>query len=233
MNLSDLCFSFGDSSSNSIYKNYKVITSTTTWTHPDGNGNCAFLIGGAGGAGGDGGTPSNRKGGGGAGGNAWFIKNIPIRETITVTIGSGGTSGGSSGGSSSIFIPSLHNYIICDGGGGGGDGDSGGNGGDVSPINIFLDSTSSDWKITQMKGAGGSSYGGSGGFCNYIFYHGGGAVGSGTYGAGGGGASFFGRGGHGGFSGNGGNGETSAGGGGGDYNKLGGHGGNGIVIIYF
>ncbi len=164
----------------------------------------AILIGGGGGGGGGGReNPASGNGGSGGGGSVPVIAILPVTpaETLTITIGAGGTAGagqgspggaggaGGAGSASSIFRSST--LMLSSGGGAAGPG-SGGTG------------TASSWSPTIMRVIGGN---GGVGVAN------GNAGASSFYGAGGGGGSSIG-------------GTTSGGGGGGAGLGTGGVGGN-------
>lgn len=234
----------------------KTFTSTQTYTIPAGYTSMdVFCVGGGGKgqrsySGGD--WEDTDGGGGGGGGFTSTVKNISVSsgQSLTITVGAGGTSG--DGGVSSVvrsgstlcsakggYGDSRSDFYPSGGGSGGGagglalsnqrwNGASGGsNGGDGGSIS-FVSGGKGQGTTTRAFGeSSGTLYSGGGGGGGAASY-GGGSGGSGGGGSGGGSAS------------NGNNGGTNTGGGGGGggghldssvTTHIGGNGGSGIVLI--
>ncbi|WP_343615186.1 T9SS sorting signal type C domain-containing protein [Flavobacterium sp.] len=107
--------------------------SNKTWTVPLGVTTITVEIWGGGGAGGA--SVTNNRGGGGGGGGGYSSKTISVipGQTITYTVGSGGspTSGNGNGGtfSSAVHTPSSSSLLANGGNGGNVNGSGAGNGG--------------------------------------------------------------------------------------------------------
>lgn len=194
--LFDLFYSYGVSGINNPFTIEKITTSKD-WIAPnDLRGDVTVIA--FGGGGGGGGSRTQGGGGGGAGGYV-KIKNIPVspNESVSITIGSGGTGGSFNGNGGTGGTTSFGTHISAPGGGGGysngtgGSGDSGGGGGSSSSIS------------NMISGGNGGTFGGGGG--------------GGTNGNGGNGGTYGGGGGAGGGSG-----SSSIGGAGGTYGAAGG-----------
>lgn len=190
----------------SVYTN----TGVYSFVVPDGVTEVsAVCVGGGGGAAG---TGSNRGGGGGGGGGlAYGTFTVTPGETLTVSVGAGGSSGtsnlsvGSQGGASSVRRGAL-TLLSGNGGGGGTSGSSQASGGSSSG---------------SERDGGGT--GGSGGRYSY----------NNAGGAGGGAAGYSGNGGSGAYgNSNGGGGNGSGGGGGGGSTNSSNCGGGGGVGLY-
>ena len=225
----------------------EIITSSQSWTSPDGVTMVTVrLFGGGGGGGGNGGT-----GGGGGGGGHMVSKVLTVtpRQVYPIIIGAGGNGGsagynrGTAGGNGGAT--SFGTLAFANGGSGGtagrvsdntdyaGDGGSGGTGGGGAGARSVTG--------TVSDGTGGSgSYGGSGGrgLSNSSAAGNGGngiaaagGTGAGGTGSGGGGAG----GGYGGKGGDGGKPTFGGGGGGGGYGAYGngGRGGNNTPSPYW
>ena len=195
-----------------LFNRVAVITSSGTWTHPDGASSTApkqilAIAIGAGGGGGSGGpsrngsiTDSRALGGGGGGAGFLSAAYVPLSGNATITIGSGGTGGaavtnssqdsggfglqGSNGGATLVAFPSnTFPTLEAEGGLGGGPGAAGRLGADSA----FLRGRT----VMQIAyGGRGSSEGGSSSWgtgANGFSYHMGTSVFPGTLAAGSGG----------------------------------------------
>jgi hypothetical protein len=244
-------------------RDVQTFSSSGTWIKPTPVPSEAFVLvelWGAGGGGGSGGlSTASVVYGGGAGGGGEYIKILipasDLPNSVSVTIGAGGTGGansdvnaGSSGGSTSF------GFLVANGGAGGPSSTSGtllqGNGGSSS---ISFEPGADGNGSTVLSGAGG---GPGGSYAFQVGYDGGecaskstgAAAGGSGVGVNGSNATTFGNGGGGGWTAvadntnatNGGNGATAGGGGGGGSVKYtttagtrgaGGNGGNGYAII--
>ena len=219
----------------------EIITSSQSWTPPDGVKMVTVrLFGGGGGGGGD----SAGGGGGGGGGNV-ATKTIAVipRTIYPITVGAGGSGGasqnanGNNGG-----VSSFGTLVSANGGNGGTSGDyssagGGGNGGSGGGCG-----GKDSWKSVTPGTPGSGSYGGNGGNgstkTTFAQNGGSGIEAAGGTGAGGSkgtgdGAGGGGGGGYGGKGGNGGNNSSSGGGGGGGGGGYGasGNGGNGGTAL--
>ena len=213
---------FLQSSAHNVY-----FLSSGTWTVP--TGVTTVYVTAAGGGGGGGGSSADiYAGGGGGGGASMFRVPIPVvsGDTITVTIGSGGTGGaaatvGNSGSSTSFVDSTTNDTLFILGGGAGGSG----SGVPTSTENLPGTFTNNTTSIIINCSSGGGSFGiyaANGG------YSGGGGTGGGTIFGGGGAASQV----------NGFAALANTGGGGsgaGSYStsNVGGNGANGFMLIEF
>ena len=213
-------------------------TSGGTWTVPAGVGSVTVLA--VGGGGGGGGVALSYAGGGGGGGGAVVQQRLTVSpgETVTVTVGAGGTAGtsgssatqGGNGNASSAV--SLEGAVSAAGGGGGGIGQqnvggasagkSGGSGGGGG--GIYGPSTGAAGGGGGAGGAGATPSTGGGGAGGAGSPGGNGGAGSGAAVAGGaGGAGLYG------YGGGGGGGGGTAGGAGVNGGGLGGYNGAGTA----
>jgi hypothetical protein len=189
----------------------QAFTSSGTFTIPANITNLKVTVVGGGGGGSSDTNPQSGKGGGAGGAAISYLTGLTPGNTLTVTVGAGGSGGvfgsatGNNGSASTVSSGTQSITTITAGGGFGG-------------------------PPSGNPGSGGTS---SGGTINIT--GGGGAAGAGGNGSGMGGSSIFGGGGRGAQgSQNGGNGSTGGGGGGAQGLDLtGGNGGNGIVIFEF
>lgn len=168
----------GGGGGGSATPDHSIFTSSTSWTVPTNVTSVAILCVGAGGGGG-GCDDTDETGGGGGGGALAYANSISTTpgETLTITVGTGGSGGGTgggnggAGGNSSV---SRGATVLCSAGGG-----SGGLGGRSSS------NAAGGTVITGTGGAGGA--GGSGSNRDTDFAGGGGGAGgyAGSGGAGG------------------------------------------------
>jgi hypothetical protein len=113
------------------FKRTDVITSSTTWTHPDGASTSSpkevfvVAVGGGGGGGGGGahntsssGTARSSNGGSGGGSGALVVQKYFVKQPVAITIGAGGV-----GGASRSLVHNAYNLLV---------GNSGTNGGNTS-----------------------------------------------------------------------------------------------------
>jgi hypothetical protein len=195
-----------------------VITSSTTWTHPDGasasNPKPVYVIAVGGGGGGGGGVGSNngllqtnvfRGGSGGGAGFVYSAENL-VKAPVSITIGAGGTgragiqqndtnwtqyeasSGGATSFGSAIFGNQVNFPIFAFGGGGG------------ITRNLTYSALTQPTGFFNAPGGVGSSVGGEGGIGDNRFFDTNGESNGGFFsvnsgfgpGAGGGGSGFVG-----------------------------------------
>lgn len=184
------------------FSNLQIFTSSGTFTIPTGVTKVKVTVVGGGGGGGNGSNGVGASGGGGGGAAISILSGVTPGNTLTVTIGAGG-SAGVAGGTSSVASGTQTITTISATGGGlgstaGVNGANGGAGGVGSNGNLNLTGDSggpgSRGNTIDLSGNGGSSIFGGGG--------GGRAVGTsvaggagGNYGGGGGGGSNSGGGG--------------------------------------
>jgi hypothetical protein len=221
-------------------KQSRVFTASGSFVVPTGIDRISYLLIGAGGGGGANAVGQSTGGGGGGGGQILEgSMDVYPTESLTITVGAGGTAGstGSDGGvgGSSIIAGALRTVTAYGGGGGGGNGTAG--------------SDSPTWAAGTGTGVGGGAGGGGGGGGigggnsaggngaasggtggTPLWSGGGGGAGNGTASVGGnGGKSQFAAGGEGAPS----SANRSAGGGGGAGLEAGGKGANGLGLYQF
>jgi phage-related tail fiber protein len=133
-------------------------------------------------AGGGGGGGSISGGGGGAGGYAEGMYSVTAGQTITVTVGAGGTAGPSGGHGGNGGTSSFGSYISATGGMGGRGGNEHGGGGGGAGINGALNTVGGyggDGIASGVGGQGGASFLGGGGKAGTASGANGSALGSG------------------------------------------------------
>lgn len=141
---------------------------TSSWTVPTGIYWATFKVWGAGGGPGGGSGGSSQAGDGGGGGYVSDTIAVTPGESITITVGAGGSKGsaleyGGSGGSSSSVKRGSTNLLIGGGGGGGGGSRNNGTGGDGGPGGSATGGGNGGGSSPGVGGGPGSAGSGGGG----------------------------------------------------------------------
>lgn len=141
------------------------LAGASTFTVPSGVSTVTVKAWGAGGGGGNGSSSTGKGGAGGGGGYAQADISVTGGESLSISVGTGGTSGtgssqGGNGGGFSAVLRST-TYLVQAGGGGGGGGSLGTSSGDGGAGGAGGGATAANGTVGEGTSAGGLGYGGS------------------------------------------------------------------------